>query len=342
MLWCTIFSHERNEGRLPCEGQRSPRKADPKETMKTTRKLFLLLPLVGLAVFAAIVLIRLQVASVNVQSDLRSLTSVTPVEIGETSTLEILPLYEGTASQPDLQSGLGVSYLIKTDTTTILLDVGNNPNAVSPSPLEQNMTELGVSIDQIDVIIISHGHFDHRGGQHWQSQGTFSIAGDAQIPLGNRPIYVPEGMTYPGSNPIVTKSALKIAEGVGTTGSIPFIYPFPAWLAIPQGVEEALAINVKDQGIILITGCGHMGLNSLVAHAEALFQKPIAGVIGGLHEGNSNAQKLQPEIQFLQTLSLKVIAVSPHDSFAPALSAFQQAFPNAYQTVEVGRAIIVP
>jgi 7,8-dihydropterin-6-yl-methyl-4-(beta-D-ribofuranosyl)aminobenzene 5'-phosphate synthase len=310
--------------------------------MKTTRRLFLLLPLAGLAVFAAIVLIRLLVASVNVQSDLHSLTSVTPVEIGETSTLEILPLYEGTASQPDLQNGLGVSYLIKTDTATILLDVGNNPNAVSPSPLEQNMAKLGVSMDQIDVIVISHSHFDHRGGQQWQSKGTFSITGDTQIPLGDRPIYVSEGMTYPGSDPIVARSALKIAEGVATTGSIPFIYPFPAWLAVPQGVEESLAINVKDRGIILVTGCGHMGLNSLVAHAEALFQKPIAGVMGGLHEGNADAQKLQPEIQLLQSLPLKVIAVSPHDSLAPALSAFQQAFPDTYQPLEVGRSIVLP
>jgi 7,8-dihydropterin-6-yl-methyl-4-(beta-D-ribofuranosyl)aminobenzene 5'-phosphate synthase len=204
------------------------------------------------------------------------------------------------------------------------------------------MAKLGVSLDQIDVIVISHAHFDHRGGKQWQSQGTFSIAGDSQPSLGDRPIYVPEPITYPGSHPILAKSAMKIAEGVATMGSIPYVYPFPAWLALPQGVEQSIAINVKDQGIILITGCGHMGLDSLVAHAQSFFKQPIAGVIGGLHEGAADAQDLQPEIQLLQTLPLKVVAVSPHDSFTPALSAFQQAFPRAYQPVEVGRSIVVP
>jgi 7,8-dihydropterin-6-yl-methyl-4-(beta-D-ribofuranosyl)aminobenzene 5'-phosphate synthase len=310
--------------------------------MNKFRKWITILPITGLVAFAAIVFIRLQIASANVKHDLDALASVVPMEIGETSNLEILPLYEGAASQPDLQSGLGVSYLIKTDTATILLDVGNNPDDVSPSPLQQNMAKLGVSMDQVDMIVISHSHFDHRGGQKWQSQGTFSIAGDTQIPLGDRPIYLPEEMMYPGSSPIIAKTPTKIAEGVATTGSIPYVYPFPAWLAIPQGTEQALAINVKDVGIVLITGCGHMGLDSLVTHAQAYFDEPIAGVVGGLHEGNATAQDLHPEIQLLQTLHPKLIAVSPHDSYAPALTAFEQAFPNAYQSVQVGLSISFP
>lgn len=310
--------------------------------MNKFRKWMTILPIAGLMVFAAVVFIRLQIASANVKRDLDGLASATPLAIGETSILEILPLYEGAASQPDLQSGLGVSYLIKTDTATILLDVGNNPDGVSPSPLEQNMAKLGVGMDQVDMIVISHSHFDHRGGQKWQSQGTFSIAGDTQIPLGDRPIYLPEEMTYPGSSPIIAKAPTKIAEGVATTGSIPYAYPFPAWLAIPQGVEQSLAVNVKGVGIVLITGCGHMRLDSLVAHAKAIFNEPIAGVVGGLHETNATAQDLQPEIQLLQTLHPKLIAVSPHDSYTPALTAFEQAFPAAYQSVQVGSLIAIP
>jgi len=310
--------------------------------MNKFRKWLTILPIAGFLVFAVIVFIRLQIASANVKHDMDALSSTIPIDIGETTKLEILPLYEGGVSQPDLQSGLGVSYLIKTDTATILLDVGNNPDGVSPSPLEQNMTKLGVTLDQVDMIVISHSHFDHRGGQKWQSQGTFSIAGDTQIPLGDRPIYLPEEMAYPGSSPVIVKAPARIAEGVATTGSIPYLYPFPAWLAIPQGVEQSLAINVKDVGIVLITGCGHMRLNSLVAHAQAYFDEPIAGVVGGLHETNATAQELQPDIQLLQTLHPTLVAVSPHDSFAPALIAFEQAFPNVYQPLQVGSLIAIP
>ena len=309
--------------------------------MKRFPKWLKVAPIVVLVIFAGVVFIRLQLATAEVQRDRQALESATPLDIGETSTLEILPLYEGAASEPGLQSGLGVSYLIKTDTATILLDVGNNPDSTSPSPLEQNMGQLGVDLDQVDMIVFSHTHFDHTGGQHWQSQGTFGIDGDVQVPLGDRPIYVPEALAYPGSDPIVVTAPRKIAEGVATTGAIPYVYPFPAWLAIPQGVEQALVVNVKDRGIVIITGCGHMGVNSLLAHVQAEFAAPVIGLVGGLHEGNASAQTLQPDLQVLQTVNPTLVAVSPHDSSPNVLAVFQQAFPGAYQALEIGSTLEV-
>jgi 7,8-dihydropterin-6-yl-methyl-4-(beta-D-ribofuranosyl)aminobenzene 5'-phosphate synthase len=307
--------------------------------MKRIPKWIKVAPLVVLAIFAAVVLVRLLLASAEVQRDTQTLQTVTPLDIGETATLEIIPLYEGAASRPDLQSGLGVSYLIKTDTATILFDVGNNPAATSTSPLEQNMEKLGISLDEVDAIAISHTHYDHTGGQHWQSQGTFGIGGAMQVPLGSRPIYLPETLTYPGSEPVVVKSPLKIAEGVATTGAIPFVYPFPAWLVIPQGVEQALVINVKDRGLVIITGCGHMKVDSLLAHVQAEFAAPVIGIIGGLHEGNASAQALQPDVDLIKAVQPTIVAVSPHDTFPTALAVFQQAFRDAYRTIEVGTAL---
>lgn len=37
-----------------------------------------------------------------------------------------------------------------------------------------------------------------------------------------------------------------------------------------------------------------MGLVSLLAHAQAEFDAPVVGLIGGLHEGNANLQSLEP------------------------------------------------
>ena len=56
-------------------------------------------------------------------------------------------------------------------------------------------------------------------------------------------------------------------RGVATTGAISFVYPFPAWpAAIPHGVEQSLIVNVKGSGLVVITGCGHMGLESSWAY----------------------------------------------------------------------------
>jgi 7,8-dihydropterin-6-yl-methyl-4-(beta-D-ribofuranosyl)aminobenzene 5'-phosphate synthase len=305
-------------------------------------RILVLLPLAVLVVLALAVLIRWQIASAQVNRDSAALKASSKQNIGETSKLDLIPLYDGAAFQPEFQTGLGVSYLIQTDSATILFDVGNNPENTGRSPLEMNMDKLGLSLDPVDLIVISHGHYDHTGGQRWLSQGTFSIGGSSQASLGGRPIYVPQSMTYPGSSPMVARNATKIAEGVATTGVIPFVNPFPAWLVMPGGTEQALAVNVKGLGIILITGCGHMGLNSLLAHAQASFDAPVVGVIGGLHEGPAGAKDLAPQIQLLQDLNPAVIAISPHDSGAAARNAFQQAFPEAYQNIEVGQKIKIP
>jgi 7,8-dihydropterin-6-yl-methyl-4-(beta-D-ribofuranosyl)aminobenzene 5'-phosphate synthase len=204
------------------------------------------------------------------------------------------------------------------------------------------MASLGISLDDPDLIVISHRHLDHVGGQNWWIQKTFSPAGASQPSLGDRPLYMPEPMTYPGSNPIVAGAPTRLADGVATTGLITYAQPFPIWLAMPKGDEQALAVNVAGQGIVLITGCGHMGLKTLLERAEAAFDVPVAGVVGGLHYGTADAAALQDEIQMVQALSPVIVALSPHDSGPAALNAFAEAFASAYQPIEVGARITIP
>jgi metal-dependent hydrolase (beta-lactamase superfamily II) len=66
---------------------------------------------------------------------------------------------------------------------------------------------------------------------------------------------------------------------------------------------------------------------------------PVTGTLGGLHEGNVNAQTLEPDVQFLKDMYPAVITISPHDSSPGVLAVFQQAFPTAYQPVQVGEPI---
>ncbi len=56
--------------------------------------------------------------------------------IGTTNKLEILPLVEKVSASSQYQSEHGVSYLVRTETTTILIDLGFNRDGRNPSPLE--------------------------------------------------------------------------------------------------------------------------------------------------------------------------------------------------------------
>ena len=281
--------------------------------------------------------------------------------IGTTRSLEILPLVEWYSSSEDLKSAAGVSYLIKTDNSTILFDLGMNLEESDPSPLLYNMQKLGISLDDIDTIVISHNHRDHVGGVKWSEQKTFSLT-TQQIDLGDIKAYTPVAMTYPGLEPIYSKDPTIISKGFATIGIISSELFF--WGPTP---EQALAVNVEGKGIVLISGCGHQTLEKIVRRAESLFDKPIYGLIGGLHypvtdsrmvwKGITKIQiymgtgkvpwrpitleEVKKNIDFLKERNLRVVGLSPHDSCDASVEAFRAAFPEAYQTIEVGRKIII-
>jgi 7,8-dihydropterin-6-yl-methyl-4-(beta-D-ribofuranosyl)aminobenzene 5'-phosphate synthase len=290
-------------------------------------------------VLAGIAFLRRRLTRIRIRREAaRSFTSIAPLRIGETKTLEILPLYE-SASRDDLQAGPGVSYLIRTDQAAILFDLGDNPASESPSPLERNMARLGVSLGQVDLVVISHRHPDHVGGLKWWAQKSFSMTGTSQPALGNLPIYVSDKLTYPGSRPRLAGVPMKLAEGVATTGPFTFFESYPAWQIRPNYSEQALAVRVAGFGLVLITGCGHMGLKALLERTRAVFGAPAAGVIGGLHYTASNADNVQPGIRLLQEVAPRIVALSPHDSSPEALAAFAKAFPAGCRPIRVGETI---
>ncbi len=227
-------------------------------------------------------------------------------DMGSTSKLEILPLVEKVAASSDYQSEHGVSYLIKTDSSTMLMDLGFNPDAINPSPLEHNMAQLGIRLQDIDTIIISHWHPDHVGGPAFWQHHTFSF-GNHQIPLASKRVFLPSAMSYPGLSPIIVSKPVKITQGVASTGIFPIFEvmnshaTFPALADLTTGLplrnsEQALAINVKGRGIVLITGCGHPTLPKLVARSQVAFDAPVVGVIGGLHLTDVSEQVVKSDI----------------------------------------------
>ena len=64
-------------------------------------------------------------------------------DLGTTKTLTVLPLLELVPGKEGLKVEGGLSYLIKTDNATILLDTGLNWEKESPSPLLYNMKTTG-------------------------------------------------------------------------------------------------------------------------------------------------------------------------------------------------------
>jgi 7,8-dihydropterin-6-yl-methyl-4-(beta-D-ribofuranosyl)aminobenzene 5'-phosphate synthase len=293
--------------------------------------------LVGLGVMG-FVYFRWSRANQEVADDWASFDTQAPA-LATTSRLDIIPLYEAAGAGPDFITGHGVSYLIRTDSAVILLDVGDNPDNLAIPPFAQNMQALGISWDDVDRVVISHPHPDHVGGVTAWRKRTISF-GELPGGLGERLLFVPHVTTYKGA--VHATIPTLPAPDIATTGVISYLEIWPLSLFAPKGGEQALVVHVAGHGLVLITGCGHPGLERLVERAESLYGQPLVGVVGGLHYTRAGTQEVQPQIQFLRTRPISLVALSPHDSGSEALAAFEGAFPGAYYTLTVGETIRFP
>jgi 7,8-dihydropterin-6-yl-methyl-4-(beta-D-ribofuranosyl)aminobenzene 5'-phosphate synthase len=216
------------------------------------------------------------------------------------------------------------------------------------------METLGVTLDDIDYIVISHNHGDHTGGGKWSRHNTFSFT-DHQIDLGKKQIYTPEEMTYPGLEPIHAQKPLKISEGVLTTGVI----PGPSFFT--DIGEQALMVNVKDKGIVIISGCGHQTMEKLVKRSETLSDEPIYAVLGGFHLPISTGrnigvvyqyvvtghlpwepltrEEIEDHVKLLKKKGVTIVGISAHDTCDESIDIFRKAYKDQYREIVVGRKI---
>jgi 7,8-dihydropterin-6-yl-methyl-4-(beta-D-ribofuranosyl)aminobenzene 5'-phosphate synthase len=273
-------------------------------------------------------------------------------DLGTTRSLEILPLVDWSPSRPVLRGEAGVSYLIKTDRSVILMDVGLNFPASDPSPLQHNMRELGIRLDDFDTIVISHRHVDHVGGLRWLRRNTFSL-GNVQVDLAGKRVFSPVPMSYPGLVPRCTRTATAIAPGVATIGTI------TGMLFMGRIDEQALAIAVEGKGIVLVVGCGHQSVPRILERTAQLFDAPIYGIIGGLHfpcpHGRAmrfgidlqnllvygllhrpDRRDVERDIAMLARHEPQWVSLSPHDSSDEVIARFRHTFGSRYHELRVG------
>ncbi|MBO0822697.1 MAG: MBL fold metallo-hydrolase [Actinobacteria bacterium] len=299
-------------------------------------------------------------------------TQVAPrlAQIGEVDQVSILPLVErlvpeespgqsgqdGEDGQP-VQGGRlhgepGVAYLINAGNSTVLFDVGFNPRSQAQSALAGNADSLGARLDSIDAVVISHVHADHVGGLGNQRRRTFSFAAAPLEPRGV-PAYVPVEMSHDRAEVLPTTAPRVIAPGMALLPPLPRML---FWLGLVA--EQALVINVRGFGLVLVTGCGHPAVERMLAVTEMVLDVPVRGVVGGLHLpvhplgtplvpqavlGSPNwpwrpigEHDVATAIQEITSRGPRLVAVSSHDSTPWTYNAFARAFGEKYRTLRVG------
>jgi 7,8-dihydropterin-6-yl-methyl-4-(beta-D-ribofuranosyl)aminobenzene 5'-phosphate synthase len=164
----------------------------------------------------------------------------------------------------DLIASWGFSCLIRHEGRNILFDTGSDGIV-----LLKNMAILGISPSSIDLLMISHQHWDHTGG-------IYSVLNEK----GNLPVCLPrsfstrfkEDMRRYGAEIIEVEKAVEILPGFYTTGDMEGV------------IREQAALFRTTAGMVVITGCAHPGIIKIIKTAkDVLPDHEIALVMGGFH-----------------------------------------------------------
>ncbi len=198
----------------------------------------------------------------------------------------------------------GYALWVEADGRTILFDTGESKG------LAPNSSALGLDLDRITDLVLSHGHYDHTGGvdlvlQRVRQPRVFIHQAALQPRYVKRnatamaPVRMPERSMQalarlPEDAICWLTRPLQVSERVGISGPIPRLtgyedpgarYYFDQAGTRADGIDDDMAMWIATpDGLVICVGCAHAGIvNTIRAISAITGERRIHTVIGGLH-----------------------------------------------------------
>lgn len=234
--------------------------------------------------------------------------------------MEITVLTENTVSRRGLLAEHGLSVLVEEGGKRILFDTGQSGVYI------HNAEQLGISLEGLDAIVLSHGHYDHTGGlpefpgevscpvylSGKALEDKWCLAGDGK---GNRCIGVPwrEDVQELERLPLVfTWEQEEIFPGIYLLGQISTTVPsemgekpfriLQNGRYLPDTMEdEQLLVIRTPQGLAVFAGCAHPGILSCVEKVKRTFPgEKLYSLLAGMHLRGCPQERVEETITGLK------------------------------------------
>ena len=145
------------------------------------------------------------------------------------------------------------------------------------------------------------------------------LLGNRMLPLFNKEKHLNLAKQY-GIKILETSTPIILHKGIITSGEIELFNPeecTKGFYLVDEGEkytkhtfrdENSIYINIKDKGLVILTGCGHCGLINTIKHAQKLTGiNNIYAVIGGLHQERKKSEELEKTIESLQEINPEIV-----------------------------------
>ncbi|MBL7068322.1 MAG: MBL fold metallo-hydrolase [Candidatus Omnitrophica bacterium] len=234
--------------------------------------------------------------------------------------MQIKILFDSMALDKRFQTGWGISYLID---GTILFDTGEKS-----SSLLRNMRNMGVDAPSLKTVVISHDHWDHRGGLWGILKENPKLKVYACPNFSKR--FKNRVRFYSGQLIEVDKFT-QVYKNLYTTGEIKGRYD-------GKRMPEQSLILAASKGLAILTGCAHPGIIRIVENVKRSISGNIYLVMGGFHLVGKHKETIKAIVGQFKRLGVKKIAPC-HCTGKNATKLFKEAYGDNFIEVKVGEVI---
>ncbi|MDM7934739.1 MAG: MBL fold metallo-hydrolase [Methanothrix sp.] len=209
----------------------------------------------------------------------------------------------------------------------VLMDAG-----ASAEVTLQNMDLLGIDPESIDLILLSHGHYDHTGGL----LGVLGRLKRRMPVLAHPGIFEPKLRSQPflrfigppfslcqaesaGAVMLLSRGPTALAPGLTATGEVERISGFEDvkgfWTirdvchvqdCIPD--DQSIIAEIEGRGLAILTGCAHAGIINIISQARRMTgSDDVYAVAGGLHLIDASRERIVRTAEELKALCPDIV-----------------------------------
>jgi 7,8-dihydropterin-6-yl-methyl-4-(beta-D-ribofuranosyl)aminobenzene 5'-phosphate synthase len=249
-------------------------------------------------------------------------------------------------------------------------------DAASGTPtLEHNVEVMKDTVKRdlspIEMIVLSHGHWDHVAGvmKVYEMTGKtvpllchpdallrkiFTSKDGKRHEIGIHKFFSASELESK-TEVITTTDPYKIADGIMTTGVVPRTNDYEKLTGnllkittekdgkeTPDDVEDDLSVffQMKDGSVVILTGCCHSGIVNTVDHVVSLTDSTsVIGIVGGLHLHDASKTRLEKTIERLKKYALTTLAPC-HCTGLRGRAALMYAFGSTFKDIGAGSTLV--
>ncbi len=272
----------------------------------------------------------------------------------------IKTLVENTSLFETLSCEHGLSLYIETSNHKILFDTG------ASALFKENARNMDVRLEDIDLSILSHGHYDHGGGLKeflalnqtasiYMNEHAFGdyysekMDGKKQYIGLNKNLLPNSRFQFVGKEMQIDDELFLFSKveskQLNPTGNQFLFKEVDGVLALDDFTHEQNLVIIENKNTILVAGCAHKGIVNIVEHFKHKFGFYPTHVIGGFHLYNRSTNANESS-EFIESLAkhLKQTGAQYYTCHCTGMESFtrlETLMGNQIQYLSTGRVISI-